>query len=60
MMLPKTRGAISLYKYLILPLLRKYEPIMDAKFKLLQQIVTRYVHQYKVRAANFLKKVRVG
>lgn len=56
MMLPKTRGACLLYEYVILPLLRKYEPIMDEKFRLLQKLVTQYVKQYKLRAANMAKK----
>ncbi|RHY33718.1 hypothetical protein DYB32_001460 [Aphanomyces invadans] len=53
MMLPKTRGAIWVYEKFILPLLVKYEPVIDAKLKELRAWVDNWIADMKQNGARY-------
>ncbi|ETW10476.1 hypothetical protein H310_00771 [Aphanomyces invadans] len=53
MMLPKTRGAIWVYEKFILPLLVKYEPVIDAKLKELRACVDNWIADMKQNGARY-------
>jgi len=56
LMLPKTRGAVLLYKNFILPLLKKYEPILDQKFLEAQLIVMQCLKELRENGTDYIKK----
>ncbi|KAF0685818.1 Aste57867_22340 [Aphanomyces stellatus] len=54
LMLPKTRGAAIIYTSVLRPLLKKYEPLLDAKLVEMRQVVDKYFDDLKARTRDAL------
>ncbi|CAK4259699.1 unnamed protein product [Aphanomyces euteiches] len=55
LMLPKTRGAAIIYRSFIRPLLKKYEPLLDAKLIALRSAADKYVADLHARVQDTLR-----
>ncbi|KAF0739376.1 hypothetical protein LEN26_015582 [Aphanomyces euteiches] len=53
LMLPKTRGAVWVYEQFIMPMLKKYEPIIDAKLRELRNHVDTWIEDMKQNGAKY-------
>ncbi|KAF0697725.1 Aste57867_11611 [Aphanomyces stellatus] len=54
LMLPKTRGAITVYNQVIAPMLKKYEPVIDDKLRLLRAYVENWIEDMKLNGAKYI------
>ncbi|EQC28089.1 hypothetical protein SDRG_14182 [Saprolegnia diclina VS20] len=56
LMLPKTRGAIVVYDRYLQPLLKQYEPLLDAKLAALKTYVDNWIADMKANGASYIKQ----